>query len=241
MILWFRSGPRPRPLLFEHVPKCGGTAIRTYLERHYARPQIYDVYERRPREREVFRSLPEAQRHAYGLVIGHGIHGLLDWCRPDIVAATVLRKPVERIVSHYYYVRERPEHYLHEAVVGRNLSLGEYAASNLSIELRNNMVCRFLGVEPDEAERDPQRSVDTAWDILRSRYRVVGVVERLSPAMHAIREAVGLGRVWSGERTNRTRNRAPIEGVSVEDRRVIEAHNALDIELYQRVAEVAPA
>jgi len=241
VIPWFRSGPRPRALLFEHVPKCGGTAIRKYLERHYRPRQIYGVYDRRPGEREAFRSMPESQRHAYELVIGHGVHELLDWCRPDTLAATILRRPVERIVSHYYYVRERPEHYLHEAVVGRNLSLGEYAASNLSIELRNNMICRFLGVGPEEAERDPQRSVDTACEILRSRYRVVGVVERLSPAMHAIREAVGLRRVWSGERTNRTRSRPPIEDVSAEDRRMIEAHNALDIELYRRVAEVAPA
>lgn len=241
MIPFFRSGQHPRPLLFEHVPKCGGSAIHEYLRRHYAPRQIYEVYDRRPREREAFRSMPEPQRHAYGLVIGHGVHELLESCRPDIVAATVLRKPVDRIVSHYYYVRERPEHYLHEAVVGRDLSLGEYAASNLSIELRNNMVCRFLGVGPDEAERDPQRSVDTAWETLRARYSVVGVVERLTPAMNMIRQTLGLRRVWSGERKNRTRNRPPIEEVSAEDRRVIEAHNALDMELYRRVAEIAPA
>jgi hypothetical protein len=32
----------------------------------------------------------------------------------------------------------------------------------------------------------------------------------------------------------------PIEKVSAEDRRVIETHNALDIELYRRVEAVAP-
>lgn len=241
MTPFFQSGPRPGKLLFEHVPKCGGTATRVFLERQYARRSIYSVYDRRPGERETFKALPESQRHAYDLIIGHGAHDLLDWCAPDIVAATVLRQPVDRIVSHYYYVQERPEHYLHEAVVSRKLSLREYAASNLSIELRNNMVCRFLGIGPDDAERDPARSVDAAWEMLRSRYRVVGVVERLGPAMNAIREAVGLVGAWSGERTNRTKNRRPLEALSSEDRRVIEEHNALDVELYRRVAEVAPA
>lgn len=241
MIHWFRSEPRPRTLLFEHVPKCGGTAIRRYFERHYPRRRIYDVYDRRPVERETFKALPESRRRAYDLVIGHGVHDLLDWCGPDTIAATILRDPVERIVSHYYYVRERPEHYLHDPVVRRNLSLGEYAASNLSLELRNNVVCRFAGLGPDEAEREPQRSIDAAWEILRSRYRILGVVERLGPAMDVIREAVGLRAAWSGERANSTRNRPPIEAVSAEDRRVIEMHNALDIELYRRVAEIAPA
>jgi hypothetical protein len=52
--------------------------------------------------------------------------------------------------------------------------------------------------------------------------------------------AAGLSNRWKDRRINRTKGRMPIEKVTAEDRRVIEAHNALDIELYRRVEAAAP-
>lgn len=241
MISFFRPRTGARKLLFEHVPKCGGTAVRGYLEHHYRGSRTYRVYGWRPGECETFKRLSERRRHAYDLIIGHGVHELLDWTAPETVAATVLREPVDRIVSHYYYVREKPEHYLHAAVATGNLSPGAYVAAGLSDELRNHMVCRFLGVRPEVAERDPTRAVEGAWNVLQTRYRIVGIAERLDAAMEAIRTAVGFDGRFSGERVNGTRNRRPTTILSPEDRRLIEEHNALDIELYRRVAEIAPS
>lgn len=229
-----------RKLLFEHVPKCAGTAAMKFLERQYARRRTYTVYDRRPDECGTFRQMPESRRHAYDLVIGHGAHRLIDWCAPDAVTATVLRQPVDRIVSHYYYVLEQPDHYLHVEVVGRSMTLRDYVESGVSDELRNYMTCSFLGMTPAEAERDPARSVDRAWEILRGRYRVVGIVERLPPAMEAIRTAIGATTPWTNTRTNSTAGRRPIESIAAEDRRAIADRNALDMELYRRAAEAAP-
>ena len=229
-----------RKLLFEHVPKCGGTSMSDYFRRHYVVSATFDRYGARPHEQEEFLALPETARHSYEFVLGHGVHPLLDHCDPGMVAVTMLREPVARIVSHYYFVKATPGHYLHDRVMREQMSLREYAASGISNELRNDMVCRFLGVTPDEAEADPEGSVDAAWNVLQERYDVVGVLERLAPAMEAIRAAAGLSDRWKDRRINRTKGRVPIEKVSAEDRRVIEAHNALDIELYRRVEAVAP-
>jgi hypothetical protein len=241
MFMAWRGGSRVRKLLFEHVPKCAGTAAMKYLERQYARRRTYTVYDRRPNECETFQRMPADERHRYDLVIGHGAHRLLDWCAPDAVTATVLRQPVDRIVSHYYYVLEQHDHHLHDTVVGRKMSLRDYVESGVSDELRNYMTCRFLGVSPTEAERDPGRSVDRAWEILQSRYRVVGVVERLPPAMEAIRTAIGATAAWTNTRTNTTVGRRPIDSIAAEDRRAIADRNALDVELYRRAAEAAPS
>jgi len=241
MIAFFGPRVRVRKLLFEHIPKCAGTAARGYLQRHYRRLATYQTYGWKPDEIDGFKRLPDSRRHAYDLIIGHGAHELLDWTAPDTIAATILREPVDRLLSHYYYVREKPEHYLHAAVAAGNLSPGAYVAAGLSDELRNHMVCRFLGVRPEVAERDPGRAVDAAWDVLNNRYRIVGIAERLDAAMEVIRTAVGFHGRFSVKRINRTRNRRPTTILSPEDRRLIEEHNALDIELYRRVAAVAPA
>jgi hypothetical protein len=222
------------------VPKCGGTSMSDYFRRHYVVSATFDRYGARPYEQEQFLALPEPERHAYEFVLGHGVHPLLDHCDPGIVAVTILREPVARIVSHYYFVKATPGHYLHRRVMASGMTLRDYAASGISNELRNDMVCRFLGVTPEEAEADPEGAVDAAWDVLQDRYDVVGVLERLGPAMEAIRVAAGLSSRWSDVRINRTKGKVPIEKITAEDRCVIEEHNALDIELYRRVEAVAP-
>lgn len=229
-----------RKLLFEHVPKCGGTSMSDYFRQHYVGSATFDRYGARPHEQEEFLALPEFARYSYEFVLGHGVHPLLDYCDPGMVAVTILREPVARIVSHYYFVKATPGHYLHDRVMRERMTLGEYAASGISSELRNDMVCRFLKVTPDEAEADPEGAVDAAWGVLQERYGVVGVLERLAPAMEAIRAAAGLSDRWKDRRINRTKGKVPIEKVSAEERRVIEAHNKLDIELYRRVEAVAP-
>lgn len=235
-----RRPTHTRKLLFEHVPKCGGTSMSDYLRRHYPARMTYDIYGRRPHELQTFMGLPEPERHAYELILGHGVNPLLDHCDPGMVAVTILREPVARIVSHYYFVKATPGHYLHKQVMAEQMTLSDYAASGISPELRNDMVCRFLNVTPDEAAADPEGSVDAAWNALQERYDVVGVLERLAPAMEAIRLAAGLSSRWKDRRINRTKGRVPIEKITADDRRVIEAHNALDIELYRRVEAVAP-
>ncbi len=240
MIRLLQRSTHARKLLFEHVPKCGGTSMSDYFRRHYAANATFDRYGARPHEQEEFLALPEPDRHAYEFVLGHGVHPLLGYCDPGIVAITILREPVARIVSHYYFVKATPGHYLHKQVMASEMTLGDYAASGMSNELRNDMVCRFLGVTPEEAEADPEGAVDAAWDVLQDRYDVVGVLERLAPAMEAIRLAAGLSSRWSDVRINRTKGKVPAEKISAEDRRVIEEHNALDIELYRRVEAVAP-
>lgn len=229
-----------RKLLFEHVPKCGGSSMSDYFRRHYVVSATFDRYGARPHEQEEFLALPEPRRHAYEFVLGHGVHPLLEHCDPGIVAVTILREPVARIVSHYYFVKATPGHYLHGRMMADKMTLRDYAASGISNELRNDMVCRFLGVTPEEAEADPEGAVDAAWGVLQDRYDVVGVLERLAPAMEAIRAAAGLSSRWSDVRINRTKGKVPIEKITAEDRCVIEDHNALDIELYRRVEAVAP-
>jgi hypothetical protein len=227
-------------LFFEHVPKCGGSSMSDYFRRHYPARLTYEIYGRRPDEQQAFIELPEPVRHAYEFILGHGVRPLLDHCDPGMVAVTIVREPVARIVSHYYFVKATPGHYLHKHVMAEQMTLRDYAASEISTELRNDMVRRFLGTSAGMVEQSPQQAVETAWAELQQRYRVVGVLERLAPAMEGIRAAAGLSDRWKDRRINRTKGKVPIEKVSAEDRRVIEAHNALDIELYRRVEAVAP-
>lgn len=103
--------PRRRPLYFLHIPKTAGTAFTEYLDAGFSRNQIL------PHRtwNQVFQSMPDvaverspALLAGASLVRGHfGASALRELpSRSSIV--TVLREPVDRVVSQYNHMRRDP-------------------------------------------------------------------------------------------------------------------------------------
>ncbi len=86
-----------KKIFFVHIPKCAGTAIRKLLEKTYGRDSLVGVYDvvAHQNKREYIES---------GKVIyGHfGTEYYRDYSGPKFTV-TVLRDPVDRLVSHYSY------------------------------------------------------------------------------------------------------------------------------------------
>ena len=97
-----RPGPRPKPILFDHLAKCAGASLIEFLRRRHPEREthVFDGYA--PHESaEAFRAMPAERRHAFRLIAGRGANRVLDAARPDVVPVTLFRDPVDRIVSHY--------------------------------------------------------------------------------------------------------------------------------------------
>lgn len=229
-----------RKLLYVHVPKCAGISVKKFLQQHYSRWRTFSVYQHGTEQCDRFRRLPASRRHAFDLIVGHNAHNLVDYCSPSTVLATIIRNPVDRIVSHYFYVREQPKHYLHKIVMRDRMTLRDYVNMQVSEELRNYMTCSFACATQEEAARDPDGTLERAWAILRDRYQVVGVVERLESAIEALRAATGMSMPWVNTRYNTTRARRSLDELTEVDRQAIIENNTLDLQLYRRVAALAP-
>lgn len=231
--------PPIRKLFFDHVPKCAGTSIRRFLQRLFSQRRTYGVYSGIESRCRAFKSMPESLRHQFDLVIGHGVHTLVDYVAAEAVTATVLRQPVDRIISHYHYVLREQTHYLHERVVRGQMSLRDYVESGLSDELYNFMTCHYLGVSPAEAEQDGVLSAERALEIVRTRYRVIGILERLPHFMTALCNEIGTDTRWDNTRLNVTASRPKTDSIAPEDYEMIAARNSLDMHFYKRITEIA--
>jgi hypothetical protein len=229
-------GLGPRRLLFEHLPKCAGTSVRVYLGSQYPERLCFATKGDTVGSIREFQAMPEQERFKYRFVTGHNAHKLAALVHPDMVKVTILRDPVERMISHHAYVKEHPEHYLHRAVVERLLSLADYVTSGLSDELLNHCVCLFAGVSPQEALADPAQTVDRAYEVLRGQYAVVGIVEKLELAMDRIRAVTGIREPFPAAVHNKSRSRPAAVEVEPDALRAIRETNALDITLYERVS-----
>jgi hypothetical protein len=229
-------GRRHRRLLFEHLPKCAGTSVSLYLARQYWPHHAFATEGGAPMESvSQFARMPERQRFQFRLISGHCAHHLRAVVHPDTVKVTILRDPIERLISHYFYVKRSPAHYLHHAVMESGMSLSDYVTSDLSDELRNYFVSQFSGLSWREAEQHPSEAVQRAHAVLRDEYAVVGTVSELGSAMERIRRLADISEPFPGVAHNETPERPSTSQVEPAALAAIQERNALDIELYERV------
>lgn len=221
------------PLLFEHIPKCGGTTVNDFLAKQYLTSERFEIDGMNvDSSHEEWRQLGPAQRAPYRLLVGHGAHKLRNLFADDAKRLTILREPVDRIISHFHFARTSPNHYLFEAINQQKLSLAEYAVSDLSPEITNNYIRRFTGISAEESQRAPKDSAEQAFDLLLSEYSVIGFTENLDDAMTAIAEACQFPFAdWKPQRRNSNKLRPrDIDHATIE---IIRERNAADVFLYE--------
>lgn len=97
-------------ILFDHIRRCGGQTVCHHLRELH--PNHYQLDPANPnRSIREFAAMPERERYSFDLVCGIGAITLRNWARPNLVPMTVLRDPVDRVLSLYRHIRtERRDH-----------------------------------------------------------------------------------------------------------------------------------
>jgi hypothetical protein len=231
---------QPGVVIFLHIPKAAGLTLYKVLDREYGRSRVYSFRGGRQRLQKAidgFRALPAARRDEYDLLRGHLPFGVHEWISRPATYFTLLREPVERVVSHYNYVKRTPQHALYRQVTKEKMTLADYVSSGINYELDNGQVRLISGVD------DNVPFGGCSSDLLRQAHRhladyftVVGLVDYFDETLLLLRQALKWRRYPLYVPQNVTRERIPIREISPGTRALIEKHNSLDCELYEFVA-----
>lgn len=234
---------------FLHIPKTAGRTLEAILGRFYAADVTFDAYGDTSQAVDRLRSLPAQARRRLRLIKGHYAFGLHKCLPQSATYITFLRDPIERVISHYYYVLRDRTHPLHTKVKARGMNLQEYVAGGHSLELDNGQVRLLSGQERQHAFGCcSPRLLDLAKQNIERHFALVGIVERFDESLVLLQHRFKWGDV-DYERRNVTKRR--IRRVDVPDRVLdtIWQHNQLDFKLYafarrqleQAVADAGPA
>jgi hypothetical protein len=179
-----------RRIFFVHVPKCGGTSLSHALRLRY----LFSHFRlREEASAAAGQDLTGAEWMAFKrmLVAYHaelGCHYLqghvsvdsafLDRYLRKYIFITILREPVSRIVSHYFF-----------DPVLREMSLDEFLKSR-RCEIECNVFCHFFGELPWEGGGDRNLAVARGIGNLE-RFTAVGLVEDMDSLRQRLRKTTG--------------------------------------------------
>lgn len=221
-------------LVFVHIPKTAGVSVSTVLRAYVPEGRIRSM--NHPVDDVAWlASLPMDRRVGdFDMLEGHFFYGLHELLERPCAYMTMVRDPVERVLSYWSYVRSRPDHYLHR---GRDTSapLSEWIRRGYTPEL-DNFQTRCLagmhrigvpfGAVDGEMLAEARAHLDGfAW---------VGVTERFAESVSLLRRVMGWGAWGLGEepRKNVTAERVRAESVDAATLELIRSHNALDMALH---------
>lgn len=226
--------PTSPRLFFLHVPKTAGMTMRHIAARQYP-PQNFLFTKRGSHNGlQTLTGLSAAQRSRLACVFGHypfGVHTLFEG---DFTYATILRNPVEQIVSMYSYLRASPRTQPHQFAMSKTLE--EF----ITYPAFSHMNVLFLsGYQKDIADDYqntspvPADAFQKAKDNLTQYFSVVGLTEEFDTTLLLMRKYCGWQKLAYIRYNTAERRKAQKPPLSDALRTAIEQACAQDIALYQ--------
>jgi hypothetical protein len=231
------------PLIFLHLPKAAGTSFKLALRELLPLGTLISEVNGSP-DLEVVRALTTMdpqQRAKLRAVMAHvpyGLHTLL----PKAKYVTVLREPISRLLSTYYFAKSRSEFEFSKKIAA-GMTIEEFAADVFNENAQVRRLMKYPDISREGVFLDPpagqltRTHLDDARDTLR-RCAVVGLAERYDEFLDCVSAEFGLPPI-SGRDDNVTAipwHREEVPARTIERLREI---NQLDLELYEYAEKLA--
>lgn len=217
-----------QPLVFIHVPKTAGTSVRRIFKdwfgdgliEHYHRGAVPDVIDLNERHS---RTAPVCLYGHFNRERGFGLEGRYDGQRQFV---TILRDPLEKVLSAYFYVQRRATE---KSASGEPLSMIEQQTLDMRVseylrETRHSYLKHF----PVPVTENNYKAV------IEDYFIAIGITEELERSMHWI--AACLGRpepiIPRLNVTPRNNGYAQVD-ISEEDRAIFAQNHALEFAVYE--------
>jgi hypothetical protein len=213
-------------LIFLHIPKTAGTTLNRIIEWQYSPLSIFTMDPYRIRATpERLRKLSEGRRRRLRMVRGHLYYGVHEFLPQGGTYFTMLREPVARFFSSYYFIQRRPLHPMHRKVTTERIGVEDFIRLT---PRRQNLQCSLIAGIKNDGTSDA-RLLDQAKENLEKSFSVVGISERFEESLMLMARTFEW-QIPFYENRKVSKTRPQVDTGEVE---MIREHNRLDLELYE--------
>lgn len=232
-------------LIYPHIPKTAGTSFLSILEQVYSPASTFRTF-RGSSENMIreFIDLPDTEKSRYALICGHMNFGLHVHVPGPSTYVTFVRDPIQRVISHYSWIKRNQDHFLHDDCA--SMSLREFVESKITTEIDNGQTRVLAGVANVPpilcplVDSLPDIPFDGCGpDVLEQAKRhldqmaVVGLVESFDTSLLLMRRVLGWNTMPSRVSLNVDPRRQAERVIDPETLELIRSINILDLELYR--------
>jgi len=227
-----------RTIIFLHIPKAAGTTIHSILENQYSSKSIFSIHGGKVQESmDKFKRLSDKRKREIILIKGHMKFGLHKFIPQPSTYFSLIRDPIDRIVSHYHYVLRTPNHYLYNKVKKADMDIKEYVESGISTELNNGQLRDLSGVGKSfKFGECPNNLMKIVRYNINTHFSFIGLFERFDESIIFLKRQFNWKTPYYIHR-NVTKNRMKVKELDSETIKTIIKYNKMDIQFYNDYKE----
>ncbi|MFT6166287.1 MAG: hypothetical protein ACJAV5_000907 [Vicingaceae bacterium] len=185
---------------------------------------------------EEFKALSKKDQLRFSLIQGHSADKLIDFTHSNAKILTILRDPIDRIISHYFYIKTYKGHFLHKKIIEDSISLKDYCSLNLSNDLENQYIVHFSKLPLSEIRKNEEAALALALTNITKKYDLIGFQSNLTDFFTAFSEMMKLPkRNINNNKVNTTSKRLKVEELDEGTLNGIVKYNQLDILFYKKL------
>lgn len=220
-------------VIFLHVPKTAGTTLNRLIEWEYKLTEMYSV------DPVLFewsaahlRNLPETRLRRTRMFKGHMLFGLHEVLPQPSTYITVLRDPIERVLSAFFFMRSYKLHPLYWKFRREKWTLEEFVERST----RDNVQCKIIA-GADYHSPCTQEILEKAINHLDQHFSVVGLSERFEESLALMKLRFGW-QLKSYSSFNVTRSRPKQGDLPASTLELIRERNRFDVALYEHASRL---
>ena len=226
----------PPTTIFVHILKTAGTTLNAIIERHFPPQRTFATFPVRHHPDgsiDGFMQLTEQEKAQIDVLYGHMSYGLHAHLPRPARYLTILRNPVDRVISRYYHIYRDPHSQLHDEIASGAMDLEKFVIHMAEAGEMDNLQTRMIAGNWQERGYGPcdEEMLAVAKRNLRDHFEVVGLTERFDESCLLIQRAFGWPEMYYTKR-NVGRKRPRKADIPAASLHTVAKYNQMDIELY---------
>lgn len=214
-------------LIFQHIPKVAGTSLASLFVDQFDRSHVF-ICGSEDGVLNDFLDLKQNARNRFELLIGHVDYGIHNYFDDDSLYITFLRDPIDRVISHYYFIKYNKLHRFHKEA--NRIDICEFIKSGIRPRMNNCMTRMISGISP-EYNCCHEEMIDRALENIESHYIFFGFLSRLKESVALLIKKMGWDDV-NIPHLNVTSNKPSKVDFTDKTLEIIMKYNQLDMKLY---------